>query len=171
MHETGTPRLRQRALFVACARNCASWLPRALNNFERMAEIYSAAAFLFFENDSTDSTKEILQAWCSSAADRRLMTFDGLAKCCPVRTLRLAMLRNRHLALLREECSDFEHLVVVVDCDDVNAGDFDADAFRRAVEFLESDDRHAGIFAAQDGLYYDLWALRHPELCPGDLWE
>lgn len=157
-------------MFAACVRNCESALPGVLDNIGRMAATYSAAAFVFLENDSTDRSLEILQSWCSAVPAARLLNFDGLARCSPIRTVRLALLRNRYLSILHNDYADFDHLVVV-DCDAVNAGPIDLDGFRRAVEFLESDGSYAGIFAGQDGLYYDLWALRHPELCPGDVWE
>jgi hypothetical protein len=157
-------------MFAACVRNCESALPGVLDNIGRMAAAYSAAAFVFLENDSTDRSREIVQSWCSAVPEARLLNFDGLARCSPIRTVRLALLRNRYLSILRRDYADFDHLVVV-DCDAVNAGPMDPDRFRRAVEFLESDAGHAGVFAGQDGRYYDIWALRHAELCPGDVWE
>jgi hypothetical protein len=39
------------------------------------------------------------------------------------------------------------------------------------VAFLDDDCERAGVFANSGGAYFDLWALRHPELCPGDVWE
>ena len=157
-------------MFAACVRNCEPALPNVLENIGRMAGLYSGSAFVFLENDSTDRSRDILQSWCSTAPEARLLTFDGLAGCCPIRTVRLALLRNRYLSILRTEYADYDHLIIV-DCDDINAGPIDSDCFRRAVEFLESDSAHAGVFAGQGGLYYDLWALRHAELCPNDIWE
>lgn len=162
--------MKQRAMFAACVRNCESALPGVLDNIGRMAASYSAAAFVFLENDSTDRSREILATWCSGVSEARLLNFDGLVRCSPVRTVRLALLRNHYLAILRNDYAGFDHLVVV-DGDAVNAGPIDADRFRRAIGFLESDAAHAGVFAGQDGLYYDIWALRHAELCPGDVWE
>ena len=54
---------------------------------------------------------------------------------------------------------------------DGRAGPLDLDGVRQAVEFLDAGADRAGVFAGQDGLYYDLWALRHTELCPQDIWE
>jgi hypothetical protein len=34
-----------------------------------------------------------------------------------------------------------------------------------------ADSERAAVFANQIGKYYDIWALREPNLCPGDAWE
>lgn len=159
-----------KVLFAGCARNCAPALPGVLRNVERMASLFSDAAFVFIENDSTDGTKAILRDWCGARGEARVYSYDGLGEFCRVRTIRLAKLRQQCLSLLRAEHAGATHYVVF-DCDEVNAGEFDLDAVRRAVEFLDAEPERAGVFAGQDGPYYDLWALRHPELCPGDIWE
>lgn len=159
-----------KVLFAGCARNCAAALPGVLKNVEAMASLWEDSAFLFVENDSTDGTKAILQAWCGARDKARMLSFDGLAEFCPVRTVRLERLRKQCLSVLRAEYADYTHLVLL-DCDEVNIGEMDMDAVRRAVDFLNADPATAGVFAGQDDLYYDLWALRHPTLCPGDIWE
>ena len=47
----------------------------------------------------------------------------------------------------------------------------DLDAMSRAIDFLSSDKDYAGVFGNCRGTYYDMWALRHPTYCPGDVWE
>lgn len=159
-----------RVVFAGCARSCASALPNVLHNVEKIASLYRDAAFIFVENDSDDDTKEILQAWCRKKPTARLIMLDGLAGCCPVRTIRLEKTRKQYLSIIRSDYADYTHLIVL-DCDDVNAGGIDLSAVQRAIDFLESNRSHAGVFPGQDGPYYDIWALRHPERCPWDMWE
>jgi hypothetical protein len=64
----------------------------------------------------------------------------------------------------------FDHLVLF-DLDDVNSAPLDLGAVKRSVDFLSHTPDAAAVFANQLGTYYDMWALRHPELCPGDVWE
>jgi hypothetical protein len=161
---------KTKALFAGCVRDCAFWLPSVLRNIERIASLFDEAAFIFVENDSQDATKQILRSWCSERNNSRLISLDGLGSVQPVRTLRLARARREYIAALKADFSDYSYLIVL-DFDDVNASPIDAQSVQRAVAFLESDALHAGVFANQDGVYYDLWALRHPEKCPRDVWE
>jgi len=47
----------------------------------------------------------------------------------------------------------------------------DRGAFTEALAFLAAEPLRAAVFANCRGPYYDLWALRHERLCPGDVWE
>jgi hypothetical protein len=162
--------IEQKALFVACARDCAVYLPRVLSNVSRMAGLFAETAFLFLENDSRDNTKQELALWCRDRANARLISLDGLTASRPVRTVRLAFARNHCLSLVRSQFSNYDFLFVV-DSDDVNAQEIDLNAMTRAIEFLQRDARCAGVFANSLPNYYDMWALRHRERCPGDVWE
>jgi hypothetical protein len=162
--------LGKKAVFVGCARDVAAVVPRVLSNISRMSELFTESAFIFVENDSRDATKHEIELWCRNKTNARLISLDGLSDTCPIRTIRLASVRNHYLSLIRSEFSTYDFLFVV-DCDEVNGRTIDLAAVRRAIQFLEQDSSHAGVFANRDGIYYDLWALRHPELCPGDIWE
>jgi hypothetical protein len=41
----------------------------------------------------------------------------------------------------------------------------------RTLDFLDGSEKAVAGFANQLGLYYDMWALRHPQYCPTDIWE
>src|SRR5207302_2670353 len=115
--------------------DCAAMLPGVLRNIDRMAGLFGAASFLCIENDSEDATKRLLQRWCEARPTARLITRDGLGASCPVRTVRLAMLRREYVRLVSEEFADHDYLFVV-DCDDGNADAIDVAAVARAVAFL-----------------------------------
>jgi hypothetical protein len=160
----------KKAIFAGCARNCAEHLPRVLDNIGRMAGLFAAAAFVFAENDSTDATRHELRRWCGARPAARLIARDGLDAWCPVRTIQLARMRSEYLALVKTELSEADYLFVL-DCDEVNTLEIDLFAVARAVDFLARGPSRAGVFANSDGVYYDMWALRHPAWCPGDVWE
>src|SRR5215472_3687207 len=101
---------RASVVFAGCARSCSFALPNVLNNVEKIASLYSDAAFIFVENDSSDNTKEILQAWCRKRPAARLTMLDGLADCCPVRTIRLEKARKQYLSAVRSDYADYTHL-------------------------------------------------------------
>ena len=162
--------LHKNAVFVGCARDCALYLPQVLANVARMASLFAESVFVFVENDSRDATKEQLTRWCGDRPNARLISLDGLATSQPSKTIRLAILRNQCLSQIRSEFSTFDYLFAV-DCDDVNVQNIDLGAVRRAIDFLEQDVSHAGVFANSQPHYRDMWALRHPTRCPGDIWE
>jgi hypothetical protein len=162
--------MKLKALFAGCARNCAASLPSVLHNIERISSLYAQAAFVFMENDSEDDTKGALRDWCNKHKNAFLISIDGLARAEVIRTMRMATVRRQCVAMLNSYFKDYSHLIVI-DCDDSNEMEIDLEAARRAVEFLESDASHGGVFANQLGTYYDVWAFRHPTRCPGDAWE
>jgi FkbM family methyltransferase len=69
----------------------------------------------------------------------------------------------------RDKYKNYQHLVIV-DFDDVNATDIDANEFESALRFLESAPEVHGVFTNSLPVYYDIWALRHQEWCPTDCW-
>lgn len=165
-----SPVLEKKVIFAGCARDCEAMIVRVLANISRMSELFKECAFLFIENDSHDRTKEQIEQWCRKKTNARLISLDGLAAACTIRTIRLATARNHYLSLLRSEFHGYDYLFSL-DCDEVTAAEINLDAVRSAIEFLDRDASHSGVFANSDGLYYDLWALRSPTRCPGDVWE
>jgi glycosyltransferase involved in cell wall biosynthesis len=162
--------LESSAVFVGCARNCAAHLAAVFQNIERLASVYAKTAFIFVENDSHDGTKEKLSQWAADRPNSTLLHLDGLVASEPSRTARLATARNRYIDEMAS--GPYAHFsdLIVMDLDDVNAGQIDLEAFVAAVEFLHADDQTVGVFANSKPVYFDIWALRHPQWCPNDCW-
>jgi hypothetical protein len=166
-----TPRVAipGKVLIAGLTRDAAAYLPGVLSNIEKIGAQFDEAAFALFENDSKDGSKDLLRAWCAERPQARLFEIDGLAEALPIRTVRLAFLRNAIVDLMRDEFSDFDYLYLA-DCDIAAHWPVDVSALQRAVRFLADDPTRAAIFPNNDGLYIDLWALRAP-WCPDDTWE
>ncbi len=160
------------AVFVGLARDCATQLPFVLDNIHLMAGFFAETAFIFAENDSQDATAEILGVFAAHRQDCHILTFDGIGQSLPQRTRRFAYLRNRCIAFIRADkrLRGFDYLIVL-DMDDVNRDPLDPVAIVKAFEFLGSRDEIAGVFPNCRGIYYDMWTLREPKLCPGDVFE
>ena len=122
------------------------------------------------ENNSRDRTKDMLNDWGRGQGRFQLENSRRPGCTGSSTTARLAIARNRYLDIVRNsDLRDFDYLVVM-DLDNVCQRPVDTDAFVEAVGYLNSDPSYAGVFANQDSFYYDLWALRHAELCPSDVW-
>ena len=139
-------------------------------NIERLSDLFADAAFVFVENDSKDQTRRVLEEWGKPKANFNLVRMDDL-QFCAQRTVRLAIARNMYLEMIRNSrLREFDYLFVM-DLDNVNERELSVDSIAKALDFLESQPAHAGVFANQSGAYFDMWALRHPTLCPKDPWE
>lgn len=162
--------LHGRAVIAGCARSCQPFLPAVLENVSRIAGLFSDSAFVFVENDSRDSSKFLLEAFARGRPNAHLLSLDGLADRQRVRTLRIAEARNTYLEKAKRLFPHYDWLIVL-DLDNVNAAPLDTEALARSLEFLASSPDRAAGFANSQGAYYDLWALRHPRICPDDVWE
>jgi glycosyltransferase involved in cell wall biosynthesis len=161
----GAPATLGSAVFVGTARNCARYLPDALERWSQLATLFSPAHFLVAENDSTDGTKDILAAWAGGGAHRSVLTLDGLATGAQYRSVVLAAARNSLLDAIRarDDLRSADWLVVM-DMDNVSLA-ITPGRLRRAMQ-LEGWD---GLFANQLSVeYYDVWALRDDRRSPDD---
>jgi len=142
-----------------------------LKNVEQFAGAFRETAYVFVENDSADGTSAFLKRWLSARPLATLIELDGLTSRLPSRTARIAFARNAYLDhIAASEMRDFDY-VVAIDFDDVNAEPISLGGFQDAVELLERDRTYVAAFACSDPVYYDVWALRHSEWCPRDVWD
>ena len=161
-----------RALITGCGQNCAANLPAVLKNIERLRSLCSESRVLLLENDSCDETASLIRTYGLNHANVHALGFPGLNARIPIKTVRLAHLRNTALEWLR--CNGGWGSVdwlVVLDLDEVNAAPWDLARLTQALLWWQKQPQAAGLFANQSGPYYDLWALRHNQLCPDDVWE
>jgi hypothetical protein len=161
-----------KAVIVGCLKNSAEFLPRVFQNLEKLASFFDEVSFIFIENDSTDATKATISAWGSRQSHFKLFSMDGLDDYERNRTVRLEIARNAYINAIQQDSTlhHYEHLIAM-DMDDRGAHPLSLDAVGSALSFLNEKAEHAAVFANQSVKYYDLWALRHPQLCPFDFWH
>lgn len=159
-------------VFAGCARDCARHLPAVFESLDRLGPAFGECAYVFAENDSRDGTRQALAAYGQDKPRFASLTLHGLSVSAPQRTVRLAVARNAVIACLRQwdEVREFDYLLLL-DLDDIGIHALHPDALARALGWMAQRADVAAIFPNQLGPYYDLWALRHPTLCPGDVWE
>jgi glycosyltransferase involved in cell wall biosynthesis len=144
------------AVFVGTARNCAAYLPAALERWSQLNHLFSCCHLIVAENDSTDATKEILAAWTAGNTRRSVLWLDGCASPGESRSAVLAKVRNRLLdeIVAHQELRNSDFLVVM-DLDDASLA-ITPSRVRQCMCFEGWD----ALFANQLFYYYDIWALR-----------
>ena len=163
--------VKPKIIFAGLAQNCAPFLTATLKNIENMTNLASEAAYIFLENDSKDSTQQDLLDWGANKENFKFINLDGL-NTMPARSMRLEFLRNTYIEVIKadNDLKSFD-ILIIIDMDDVSTFLMNLEQLERAIEYLNSENSIAAVFPNQLGIYYDMWALRHPELCPMDIWE
>jgi glycosyltransferase involved in cell wall biosynthesis len=171
MNQTKGLTMQPRVIIAGTAQNCSDYLSAVLKNIDNISELFSEVGYVFVKNDSTDNTRQLLQEWGGNKTNFHLIDFDGL-KNVPARTVRLEIARNAYIEAIKyyKNLKDFDYLIVL-DMDEVGAYSIETQAVFDVLQFLESSPSRAAAFANQKGAYYDMWALRHPTICPNDVWE
>jgi glycosyltransferase involved in cell wall biosynthesis len=118
------------------------------------------------ESDSSDRTLEELQKLKAEIPNFAFVSLGNITEIFPQRTQRIAHCRNYFLEQIKSNniYSGVDY-VVVADLDNLNTR-----IDRSAVESCWSRQDWEMCAANQNGPYYDIWALRHREWCPGDCW-
>lgn len=161
-----------RAVIVGCIKNSAYFLPDVFQNLEKIASLFEEVSFIFIENDSIDTTKDVIKAWSKTHANFKLYSLDGLDQYQKNRTQRLEITRNAYInAIQQDQTLHSYNYMIVMDMDDRGAHPLGVDELNLALKFLNESEQRAAVFANQSVRYYDLWALRHPQLCPFDFWH
>ena len=66
-------KMPSKIIFAGAVQNAENYLPAVIMNIENLTKLFSEAAYIFIENDSTDNTKKILKDWGSSKSNFHLI--------------------------------------------------------------------------------------------------
>jgi hypothetical protein len=160
---------RSRVAITGLARNLAAVLPATIRRIERLRRLFADTRVIVYENDSTDATKLLLQAWAAHDGKVHVTLEDcrdprNPPKRCVQRAERMARYRQRCQEIVLETCSHFD-ATIVIDLDVAGGWSEDgvANSFgHRDWDFIGSN----GLIYRRDGLrinevrQYDMWALR-----------
>lgn len=126
---------------------------------------FREAQVLIIESDSTDGTVRTLTAMAAQSDKVHYLSLGHLDDSLPTRTERLAHCRNAYIRAVRDDprYADMDY-ILVSDLDGMNDR-LNAAAIQSCFDVQEN----WGVLTAnQDGHYYDIWALRHPDWSPDD---
>ena len=119
------------------------------------------------ESDSSDRTVDCLVTLQALVPNFHFKSMGNLAPEMPLRTERIAFCRNACLDEVRTNPLLMgANYLVVADLDNSQS----QLTQEGVMSSFERDDWGA-VTSNQTGLYYDIWALRHPVWNPGDCWQ
>ena len=154
--------IKQKSItFAAPVRNCGSSLKTDIELAMRIGAYFKDYMILIFENDSIDNTKSILSDF-NGNSNIKIFSQDGLDSYFPYRTQRISFARNFLFNEIKKRDSDY---FCNMDMDGIIGNDFSFEGFLSNFYFDECWD---AVFPANVDKYYDIWALRHESICPGD---
>jgi len=155
-------------VIVGNTRNGASMIGREINNLRQSTINFKKVSFFIVESDSSDSTLIELKELAKQIPNFDFVTLGSLSTLMPKRTQRLAHCRNRSLdEIINNSRYSSVDYVAVADLDGVNEA-LSAEAIQTCWDTPVAWDV---VTANQEGLYYDIWTLRHPVWCPNDCWK
>lgn len=154
-------------LLAGTGRNVASLIEAELSLLNSCLANFKKVYGLIIESDSNDNTVEVLKGISSENPHITFISLGDLAKKKPKRTDRLAFCRNRIVEELRTNpvYTNVDY-VALADLDSVN-NELTVEKIAQCWQVQEDWDV---ITSNQGEVYYDLWALRHPDWCPTDYW-
>lgn len=156
-----------RCVIIGCAKNVAAHLPITLAQIDAIRLLWADAAVVIAENGSTDTTKQLLATYATRTVQTHILTLDAEANPISSRTERLALVRNRLLDFVHTTYPTFDY-VLSVDLDGILEG-FQSSGLTDLFKSFPTASWDA-VFANVGGKYYDIWALRRPDLTY-DCWD
>ncbi len=154
---------------VVCGtvRNCGATITQEIEQLAKALVNFEQVQYLVIESDSRDNSLQELEALKQRYPSFEYKALGNLSTSIPKRTARIAHCRNQYLIAIEQEAryqqADY---VLISDLDGMNTL-----LTKEAIASCwELEEWHA-CTANQAGLYYDLWAFRHPLLCPNDCWK
>lgn len=156
---------KRRIAFYLCAKNCERTLQPTLEKLIELGTSFDAFYVFIVENDSHDGTKHLIQLWEERLNGRLVaVSADGLDDLIPSRIVRLAACRNLAIQSVAHSRFDPDYLMAV-DADGIVGQAFSVDGFLSCFQYEPIWD---GVFPVGDKHYYDIYALRHPDISPDD---
>jgi hypothetical protein len=147
-------------LICGTARNLEKYINSEIEHLDSCTNNFKKKFFFVVESDSSDETVALLEQLSKNRANFNYYSFGNLSKQFPKRTKRLEICRNKIVEEVKNNV-DYRSIdyVLIADLDNVNQL-LTADKINRCWQLKKDWDI---LTANQSELYYDIWALRHPD--------
>lgn len=152
---------------MGTVRDCFKFLEQDVLKLSKAFALFKDLHWFIVESDSSDRTVDCLATLQALVPNFHYKSMGQLASDMPLRTDRIAFCRNACLDEIKTNplLMGAKYLVVA---------DLDNSQSQLTLEGVMSSferDDWGGVTSNQSGLYYDIWALRHPVWNPGDCWQ
>ena len=161
----------QHLWILGCVQNSEKYLSQVFANLQGCQSLFAGSTILVLENDSRDCTRSWLRSFGRTHGGVKAQSFQGLNDQIPVKTVRLAALRNAGIDWLHAlgALRSPNDLVMILDFDEVNADPWDFSQLEQVVSRSWLVIKQAQFFLISLALI-TISRLRHSELCPHDVW-
>ena len=154
---------------VGACRDIEPYIHTVLENITTICSWWGSSQVVIFENDSKDATPTLLRDWVSLSDKRILVQESNLDTPYPLRTARLAYVRNK---LLKYVSPSFDYMLMI-DMDDifnwpVKKESFDSCFGIENWDVITANSNYCKTWHRNG--YYDIWALRLPNVIEFDCW-
>jgi len=149
-----------------CCRNVARFLPFVIDNIKEITGLFHDYHCIFIESDSIDNTFEVLTKYQESGIKCDVVSLGNLSETIGSRTMRLALCRNTILQRVKEIKTPEMKYLLMLDMDNIGSSLIDMEG----VKSNFNDLNWSVMTASNPRNYYDIWALRWPEVIDYDCW-
>ena len=159
--------LNSKVVIVGTVRDCFKFLEQDILKLSKAFALFKDLHWFIVESDSSDRTVDCLVSLQALVPNFHFKSLGMLEKDMPLRTDRIAHCRN--LCLTEINTNPLlvgAQLMVVADLDNSQS-----QLTQEGVMSSFERDDWGVVTTNQSGLYYDIWALRHPVWNPSDCWQ
>ena len=139
-------------------KNCGPFLPKVLENMEKMGSIFNDYKILIYYDKSSDNSLQILNQY--QKKNPNMSFYNNPNPSSKFRTHNLAVARNYCLNFVRNNKHYFPFFIMM-DCDDVNCKEVNTDILKK---YLYSNNWD-GLSFNTSPKYYDIWGLSIYPFC------
>lgn len=133
-------------------KNCAPYLPKVLENMEKIGRLFNEYKILIYYDNSSDNTLDILKKY--QITNPNLLLCINKNKPTPYRTHNIAIARNTCLNYVKENHEKYDFFIMM-DCDDVNCKEINIENLKKYLNRNDWD----GLSFNTYPKYYDIWGL------------
>lgn len=139
-------------------KNCGKYLPKVLENMEKIGSIFDNYTIIIYYDNSSDNTLSILKEY--QKKNSKMFFYVNKKPISQFRTHNLAIARNFCLNYVRENRNKYPFFIMM-DCDDVNCKDVNIEVLKKYIKYNTWD----GLSFNTEPKYYDIWALSIYPFC------
>jgi len=139
-------------------KNCAPYLPKVLENMEKIGALFDEYKILIYYDNSNDNTLDILKKY--QLKNPNLLLYVNKNKPTPYRTHNIAIARNTCLNYIKQNSEKYPFFIMM-DCDDVNCKEINTDILKKYLHRNDWD----GLSFNTYPKYYDIWGLSIYPFC------